>query len=335
MNRRKRLAVIVAAIIIVFVGAFVSYRVAERNRRDNVPKWSGGPLYVYDVFIGDGIIWCLRYSSHNDNFILNTCSNEDDELTIREFSWSDLPVVYNASRSLFYYVNKSTLMQYDPYNGIESSFCVIGHGRKTITALTDNHIVIRNDDPDKSILISLITYEVTEIGRVPNMVLDTYGDKIAFIGVSSNENIVYDCFTQSKTYLSGIESLTASSIVGGAVISNSLFYVPGAMQGFLYVIEEFDSDNIKSPQRVEAVNRYLISVASFDDYLVCAFREGYGSGQIPISFYMFHQDEGFYHVATWDKAHYWNVGSFGMKIENGYLAACIKTQDNVFVHKLD
>ena len=166
------------------------------------------------------------------------------------------------------------------------------------------------------------------------MVFGTYGDRIIFWDALSSAFSVYDCVMGSVIVLCEADFKTVENISSSTILNNNLFFVEGYQSGTLKVIEGIDSENTRGFESVEGVLSNIVSIASTDDYIVCAVKERPINGQSQISFYYLYPDGRFTHIITWDEASFWSLSSFRMAVADGHIAACITTQEGVFTYKL-
>jgi len=342
-------------IIAVTILSLILLRSFDKNysRSSHTPTGGGGTgtSYITELFNIDGTVWCFRDDRGSSGAgVLCSIDSEGNETARHTFPTYISPV-YGKARKLFYYIDGDTLCSYDPRDDAITPITQIGDNGYFVNAVTDNYVLIINYDKDKqpvfrqNTVANLITNEVSMASGIDwgtHPILDTFGDKVILWEDFSKSVNIYDCVADSSIELYKKEQSSTDIISSGSIFNNSLFFVEGAPYGMLKVIEDFGSDanfdagsgNAMNSKRVDEANHNIIDIAGTDNYLICAVRDGSVNSQSEISFYCLYADGRFTHFATWEGAHYYNLGSFRMAVTDGLLAACLTTQEDIFTFEL-
>jgi hypothetical protein len=315
---------------------------------------AGAEASITKAFIIEGTIWFFRDERDSSGtgtlFTVDSEGNETKRHTFPTYIYPE----YCKSRGLFYYVDGDTLCSYNPHGDVVTNVCATGDMSYFVQAVTDNYVIITNyvqgDFPafKHNTVVNLNTNEAhiaSGLGIGTVSILGTYGDKIivwedqVFLRENQEDYYrsinLYDCATDSFVELHKKEPTFTDGIGKGCIFGGSFYFIEGALNGVLKVIEGFDSGAATIPAQVEEVSRNIVDVASADDYLVCAVRERpSGSEPSRISFYYLYPDGRFVHFATWEDARFIVPTSLRMAVADGLLVACITTQDDIFMYEL-
>jgi len=327
---------------IVIIALLVSMTGCGKTGNVQTAVSPGGPAYVIDVFIIDGVIWCLRADPDSaDGLInLNTVDAKGKETLVRSFQWGAQPV-YSPSLCLFFFIENDSLCFYDPYSGGEQIICELGEKSKFVSAVAGKYILITNAGVDTPFgpgtLVDFFTKEVSEASgfyRGPTPILGTYENKIIHWSDPSKSINMYDCATGSSVELYKKDPKSTDIISRGCMVNKSLYFVEGEPNGTLKVIDNIFANTGMNAKQVEGANLNIVDVAHIDGDLICAVRERSGD-RSPISFYSLSPFGTFTKLVSWDDSNYWSLGSLRTTAVNGYLAACITSQSGIFVYDLN